>query len=257
MKDPAMLFYTSDFLTGVQLMSMKERGQYITLLCLQQQRGHMTRKEMEKAVGKMSDELLSKFIKDDDGKLFNKRAEFEISRREAHSKRQKENIEKRWNKQNGDSGSQEGNTVVLPLETETAIEIENNKQGVKENRGRGGKEPSGDPGLAKVMTLYMDRVQSMPSPSCVDLLESYTVELSADVVCHAIERALDENKRSWSYIQGILRRYSAEGLTSLEAVQASEAEFARAKERGAQAIPKTTAQRKSFSELIAERTGMK
>ncbi len=91
-----------------------------------------------------------------------------------------------------------------------------------------------DPGLAKVMTLYMDRVQSLPSPSCVDLLKGYTAELSADVVCHAIESALDDNKRQWSYIQGILRRYSAEGLTSLEAVQASEAEFARAKERSTQ-----------------------
>lgn len=114
-----------------------------------------------------------------------------------------------------------------------------------------------DPGLAKVMTLYMDRVQSMPSPSCVELLKGYTADLGADVVCHAIERALDDNHRSWSYIQGILRRYSAEGLTSLEAVQASEAEFERAKERGAQAIPKPTAQRKSFSEIIAERTGTK
>lgn len=51
MKDPAMLFYASDFLTGVALMSMKERGQYITLLCLQQQRGHLTLSEMRKAAG--------------------------------------------------------------------------------------------------------------------------------------------------------------------------------------------------------------
>lgn len=124
MKDPAMLFYTSDFLTGVQLMSMKERGQYITLLCLQQQRGHMTEREMTKAVGKLSPELRSKFITDDDGKLYNKRAEHEIQRREAHSKRQSQNIAARWNKQNGGSGTTSGNTVVLPLETEIEIETE-------------------------------------------------------------------------------------------------------------------------------------
>ena len=129
------------------------------------------------------------------------------------------------------------------------------KTEAQENTAR--TREAADPGLAKVMTLYMDRVQAMPSPSCIESLKSYTAELGADVVCHAIEKALDDNHRSWSYIQGILRRYSAEGLTSLEAVQASEAEFERAKERGAQAIPKTTAQRKSFSELIAERTGMK
>lgn len=38
-KDPAVLFYTSDFLGGAALMNMKERGQYITLLCLQRERG--------------------------------------------------------------------------------------------------------------------------------------------------------------------------------------------------------------------------
>ncbi len=134
-----------------------------------------------------------------------------------------------------------------------------NRDTINDNRERDSARTreAADPGLAKVMTLYMDRVQAMPSPSCIEPLKGYTAELSADVVCHAIERALDDNKRSWSYIQGILRRYSAEGLTSLEAVQASEAEFERAKERGAQAVSKPTAQRKSFSELIAERTGAK
>ena len=46
-KDPAMLFYTKDFLTGVAFLNMKERGQYITLICLQQQLGHMSLKQME------------------------------------------------------------------------------------------------------------------------------------------------------------------------------------------------------------------
>mgnify|MGYP001083019820 CR=1 FL=1 len=48
-KDPAILFYTSDFLGGAALMSMKERGQYITLLCLQRERGHMTENEISRA----------------------------------------------------------------------------------------------------------------------------------------------------------------------------------------------------------------
>ena len=71
MKDPAMLFYASDFLTGVALMSMKERGQYITLLCLQQQRGHLTLLEMRKAAGALSAEVLGKFVEDENGKFYN------------------------------------------------------------------------------------------------------------------------------------------------------------------------------------------
>ena len=65
-KDPAVLFYTSDFLSGCALMDMRERGQYITLLCLQRERGHMTMQEIIRAVKKPSDEVMSKFQKDED-----------------------------------------------------------------------------------------------------------------------------------------------------------------------------------------------
>ena len=95
MKDPAMLFYASDFLTGVALMSMKERGQYITLLCLQQQRGHLTLLEMRKAAGALSAEVLGKFVEDENGKFYNIRADREIARRAAHCDRQRKNVEAR------------------------------------------------------------------------------------------------------------------------------------------------------------------
>lgn len=118
-KDPAVLFYTSDFLSGCALMDMRERGQYITLLCLQRERGHMTMQEIVRAVKKPSDEVMSKFQKDEDGKYFNPRMELEIEKRGKHCQRQKENISKRWNKENDGSGiasgNASGNTVVLPL----------------------------------------------------------------------------------------------------------------------------------------------
>ena len=91
-KDPAVLFYTSDFLGGAALMNMKERGQYITLLCLQRERGHMTEGEVARAVGRLSEEVRGKFETDEDGKLFNRRMEEEIKKREAHSQRQRENV---------------------------------------------------------------------------------------------------------------------------------------------------------------------
>ena len=43
-KDPAFVFYTGDFLNGVIDMTMEERGQYITLLCFQHQKGHISQK---------------------------------------------------------------------------------------------------------------------------------------------------------------------------------------------------------------------
>jgi hypothetical protein len=118
-KDPAVLFYTSDFLSGCALMDMRERGQYITLLCLQRERGHMTMQEIVRAVKKPSTEVMRKFQKDDDGKYYNRRMDLEIEKREAHCQRQRENVAKRWNKQNKPSGigdgNSSGNTTVLPL----------------------------------------------------------------------------------------------------------------------------------------------
>lgn len=121
-KDPAMLFYTSDFLTGVAFLSMKERGQYITLLCLQQQLGHMSLQQMQTVVGKISPLLLDKFIQDEQGLYYNQRAEIEIRKREAHCEKQQANIRKRWAKEDTESipddfhGTNQGNTTVLPLE---------------------------------------------------------------------------------------------------------------------------------------------
>ena len=226
MKDPAMLFYTSDFLTGVALMDMRERGQYITLLCLQQQRGHMTEKEMIRAVGKMSPELRSKFVMDEEGKLYNVRADIEIKKREAHSKKQTENINRRWNKPNTSTGTQKGNTTVLPLENEDEIEKSSKGIGleIEEDRGSGGKEPK-EAGLGEVMTLYYDKINAQPSGGTEEMLKAYVEDLSAEVVLHALNIALDEKKTSWSYIKAILQRYSREGITSLEAARKSEQEF--------------------------------
>lgn len=97
-RDPAMLFYTKDFLTGVALLNMKERGQYITLLCLQQQLGHMSLERMQQAVGKLSPAVLEKYVQDEDGLYYNERAELEINKRKAHCEKQKATAEKRWNK---------------------------------------------------------------------------------------------------------------------------------------------------------------
>ena len=134
MKDPAMLFYTSDFLTGVTLLNMKERGQYITLLCLQQQLGHMTLKQMTTAVGKLSEAVMDKFIQDDDGLYYNRRADIEINKRKAHSQKQRENVQKRWNKDTESipkdvpkkyDGINHGITTVIPLKNENENRNEN------------------------------------------------------------------------------------------------------------------------------------
>ena len=81
MKDPAYLFYSSDFLTGCASLTMEERGQYITLLCLEHQLGRLSEKTIRLSVGSVSVDVLAKFKQDENGLLYNERLEIEIEKR--------------------------------------------------------------------------------------------------------------------------------------------------------------------------------
>ena len=81
MKDPAYLFYPSDFLTGCASLTMEERGQYITLLCLEHQLGRLSEKTIRLSVGSVSVDVLAKFKQDENGLLYNERLEIEIEKR--------------------------------------------------------------------------------------------------------------------------------------------------------------------------------
>jgi len=80
-KDPAILFYTGDFLNGCTDLTFEERGQYITLLCLQHQKGHLSEKTIRLSVGSVSVDVLKKFKQDENGNYFQNRMEEEIQKR--------------------------------------------------------------------------------------------------------------------------------------------------------------------------------
>lgn len=88
-KDPAVLFYTSDFLTGTTLFNYTEKGQYIQLLCLQHQSGHLTKEDIESIT--TSERVKAKFVLADDGKYHNIRMHNESLKRKAYSESRSEN----------------------------------------------------------------------------------------------------------------------------------------------------------------------
>lgn len=81
-KDPAFLFYSSDFLTGCSDLTMEERGQYITMLCLQHQKGHLNEKTIRLSLGSISVDVRNKFLTDNDNNLYNEILENHIKERE-------------------------------------------------------------------------------------------------------------------------------------------------------------------------------
>lgn len=80
-KDPAVLFYTSDFLTGTAFFTDVERGQYIRLLCEQHQNGHIPENHLKTICFSLGSPVAKKFIKDENGNYYNKRMEEEIIKR--------------------------------------------------------------------------------------------------------------------------------------------------------------------------------
>jgi uncharacterized protein YdaU (DUF1376 family) len=94
-KDPAFLFYPADFLVGCSDLTMLERGQYITLLCLQHQKGHLSKKTVGLCLGfdwvSLSDELRGKFREDEDGHIYNRRLDREMTERKQFVDKQRNN----------------------------------------------------------------------------------------------------------------------------------------------------------------------
>lgn len=120
-KDPAFLFYTNDFLSGISDLTMEERGQFITLLCLQHQKGRLTNKMITISCGNAAADVLDKFIKDPDGLYYNERLEIEIEKRKQHAEKQRDRAIKGWKKRKDKDKKTVNATayaVALPLENE-------------------------------------------------------------------------------------------------------------------------------------------
>ena len=95
-KDPAVLFYTSDFLTGTMTMTNEEVGKYIRLLCLQHQKGRLTEQDMLFICSTYVENVFNKFKKNGDGRYYNERLEQESIKRKAYSESRRKNISKRY-----------------------------------------------------------------------------------------------------------------------------------------------------------------
>lgn len=94
-KDPAVLFYTSDFLTGTMTMTHEQVGKYIRLLCLQHQKGPLNEKDMLNICGSYDEDVYGKFKKGEDGMFINIRLLEETERRNRYCRSRAENRSKR------------------------------------------------------------------------------------------------------------------------------------------------------------------
>ena len=90
-KDPAVLFYTSDFITGTLTMTDSQRGKYIILLCLQHQQGYLTKEDMLNICKSYDEKIYGKFTQDNLGYWYNERMKFESEKRKKYSESRSKN----------------------------------------------------------------------------------------------------------------------------------------------------------------------
>jgi hypothetical protein len=99
-QDPAYRLYTSDFLVRNSDMSDEQVGQFIRLLCMQHQNGHLNEITLLSFCKGKKDQLVySRFIKDDKGLYYNEEMEKEVKRRASVSKSKSDNAKKRWDQE--------------------------------------------------------------------------------------------------------------------------------------------------------------
>jgi hypothetical protein len=115
-KDPAVLFYTSDFLTATTLFTDEQIGQYIKLLCQQHQLGHLPEEHMLKICKTYDSPVFAKFTKDTEGRFYNVRMEEEQQRRVSYSNSRRLN---RISKEKPPEDMSNHMSIHMETETET------------------------------------------------------------------------------------------------------------------------------------------
>lgn len=170
MKDPAFLFYSSDFLSGTMLMTDEDVGKYIRLLCLQHQKGHLKEKEMLSICKSFNEDIFSKFKKDEEGNYYNERLEYESNKRKAYSESRRNNRKKKEETYEKDMKNI-CNSYEEHMENENE-NINKNDIKIKDNRKKGSK------GKKEEEKIHFAEFVSMTNAEYEKLISTYGKEFA-------------------------------------------------------------------------------
>lgn len=119
-KDPAFLFYPSDFLTGTMFMNNEQIGIYIRLLCSQHQHGGIIDKISFNSLVGENQLLKSKFIESETG-FYNERLTIEMDKRNKKSNNMSETAKEVWAERKAKK-----NTIVLQKQSKSKTKVNKN-----------------------------------------------------------------------------------------------------------------------------------
>ena len=199
MSDPAVLLYTSDFLTGVIDMNMEERGQYITLLCYQHQKGHFSEETTRLLVGSVSVIVMKHFIKDENGLYFNRRMDIEKEKRHDFAESRRKN-----GKKGGRPSSNNNNHKVNHMDNLSGTHMGNDND--NENKD------------INIIEYFNNNIHLI-TPIEIDELENMKKNFSLELIKKAIQISVNNNARSMAYISRILENWKIKGYKTLTDIE--------------------------------------
>jgi hypothetical protein len=94
-KDPAFMMYSGDFLSGTFTMNYEQRGKFITLMCIQHQKGYLTSADMKSVLNEEDYLLAEKFYKANDGNWYNQKMTDVINERKEYTANRLKNFQKK------------------------------------------------------------------------------------------------------------------------------------------------------------------
>lgn len=211
MKDPAFLFYSSDFLSGTMLMTDEEIGQYIKLLCLQHQKGHLKEKDMLNICKTYNEDIFSKFKKDEEGNYYNERLEYEANKRKAYSESRRNNRKKK------ETYEEDMKNICNSYEQHMGNANEN--RNINKNKNNSKVNDSCVNDLQVIIDFYNENI-GLITPYGLEILSSYAEEMDQELIILAMKKSVEANKRTIQYIKAILNNWSKQGIkTVLDAEQ--------------------------------------
>jgi len=194
MKNPAILWYPSDFISATIFWNNEQCGAYIRLLNYQFTLGHLTQEQLNQVTN--DETVLSKFIKDKNGLFYNKRMELEIEKRQKYSQSRSKNKLGKTK-----SYKEDINNISKTYDFHMGNENEdvniNNINYINN---------------IDIFSYIEQEFGRILSSSEIDLIKTWE---DNELTRYAIKEAVIARANSLKYVQSILNSYKAKGITSV------------------------------------------
>jgi hypothetical protein len=178
-KDPAVLLYTQDFLVGTISMNFEERGKYITLLCMQHQKGKLTLKDLKSVLSDEDVDVAERFPLHADGFYYNTRMVIETENRKVRTNSSREN---------GAKGGRPPKTTILPNDEPKDNLTETHRLFV----GKPNNNPSGT-GNETVNDNVNTETEVVYTAAMLERIIDKFVNIDSRFKFHSVMREIDED----------------------------------------------------------------